>query len=234
MISNVNEESTAADYKKYIDLWLNSMPKGVHANWVLGNHDNHRLASRLGVARGDLINIMLNTLPGIAITYQGEELVMENVYLTYTETLDPAACNTKDPIGYEKFSRDGCRTPFPWDNTLMAGFTTGSKTWLPIKGSNLVTNVKDQEEADNSHLKIYKKLLLLRKKDVMRQGTYNGILLNSDTVLAYKRELGTEVVVVALNYGSTKATVNLKQAFEGIPSNLAVYTSSLGSQIVDG
>lgn len=75
----------------------------------MGNHDQHRLASRLGVERGDLINIMLQTLPGIAITYQGEELVMTNVHLTWEETVDPQACNT-NPEVYEQNSRDPCRT----------------------------------------------------------------------------------------------------------------------------
>lgn len=35
----------------------------------MGNHDNKRLASRFGTARADLLNILLQTLPGIAITY---------------------------------------------------------------------------------------------------------------------------------------------------------------------
>lgn len=35
----------------------------------LGNHDNKRLASRYGPARTDLFNILLKTLPGIAVTY---------------------------------------------------------------------------------------------------------------------------------------------------------------------
>ena len=65
MISYVNINSTAADYKLRIDNWLNRVPKGKYANWVvscfktkgssklfktlkrtfyqLGNHDQHRM-----------------------------------------------------------------------------------------------------------------------------------------------------------------------------------------------
>lgn len=35
----------------------------------MGNHDNKRLASRFGYDRADLLNMLLQTLPGIAVTY---------------------------------------------------------------------------------------------------------------------------------------------------------------------
>lgn len=35
LISNTNGQSTAVDFKKHIDAWLNALPKGVHANWVV-------------------------------------------------------------------------------------------------------------------------------------------------------------------------------------------------------
>lgn len=232
MIRNVTLHSDAAEYKKFIDVWVDNIPPGTQANWVLGNHDNSRIASRLGLARGDLLNIMLNTLPGIAVTYQGEELVMEDVHISFEDTLDPAACN--DPLNYERVSRDICRTPFPWDETEMAGFTTGNKTWLPVGTNNLLVNVRAQEEAKNSHLKIFKKLLVLRKKDIMRMGSYLGVLLNDGDVLAFRRELEDEFVVVALNFGCNTVTVDLKAAYPNIPEMLMAYTSSLDSGIVDG
>lgn len=45
------------------------MPKDVLANWVLGNHDNPRYSTRLGEGRMDLFTILLQTLPGNAVTY---------------------------------------------------------------------------------------------------------------------------------------------------------------------
>ena len=68
-LSNVFNDTSAADMVAHITKFLNAMPQGVIANWVLGNHDNKRLASRLGINRADLFNILLQTLPGNAVTY---------------------------------------------------------------------------------------------------------------------------------------------------------------------
>lgn len=195
----------------------------------LGNHDQHRLATRLGVERTDLINIMLQTLPGIAVTYQGEEMGLVNTHLTWEQTLDPSACNTNDPNNFEYASRDPARTPFPWDATKNAGFSTGDTTWLPVNTDYETNNVKVQSEATNSHLKIFKKLTKLRKQNVLRQGQYDAKLVNEDNVLIYRRWYGEEdLVVVILNFGKTEVTVNVKEAFPIITEDtLPIYTASL-------
>jgi alpha-glucosidase len=69
MIDNINVNSTPADYKEQIDAWLDNMPSGSAyvPNWVVGNHDNHRVADRFG--RGiDVINMLVQILPGVAIS----------------------------------------------------------------------------------------------------------------------------------------------------------------------
>jgi len=68
-ITELNANSTAADYVFYISRWLIYMPHGHVANWVMGNHDNPRVASRFGEKSVDAMNMLLMTLPGIAITY---------------------------------------------------------------------------------------------------------------------------------------------------------------------
>lgn len=68
-LTNVVNDTKASVVVEHINKFLDAIPNGVYANWVLGNHDNKRLASRFGVARIDLFNILLNTLPGIAVTY---------------------------------------------------------------------------------------------------------------------------------------------------------------------
>ncbi|CAO1440858.1 unnamed protein product [Diamesa hyperborea] len=233
LISNVNIQSTAKDYKTRIDNWLTRVPKGSHANWVLGNHDQHRLASRLGVERGDLLNIMLQTLPGIAITYQGEELVMTNVNISWADTLDPQACHTNPEI-YHQNSRDPARTPFPWDDTKNAGFSTADKTWLPVGTNYLTVNVKAQQTATNSHLKIFMKLTTLRKQPVLRTGTYQGVLSNSDNVFMYKREVSGSIAIVILNFGTSIQNVNIQTSFPTVPAMMKVYTSSMDSGLTDG
>lgn len=229
-----NANSTAREYKQTVEDWINKLPAGKRANWVLGNHDQHRAVSRLGVERGDLLTIMIQTLPGIAITYMGEELCMENVHVSWEDTKDPQACNT-NPTYYHQNSRDPARTPFPWDGSKNAGFSTADKTWLPVGTNYLTNNVKAQQEAVNSHLKIFQKLLRLRKQSVLQYGNYEGKLDPNGNIYSFKRELvGTGTIVTALNFGNTQAIVNLKSLFPTIPSSMTVYTSSLNSGHTDG
>jgi alpha-glucosidase len=179
-----------------------------------------------------LFNILLQTLPGAAITYQGEELVMTNVHLTWNETVDPLACNT-NPEVYESVSRDPARTPFPWDDSKNAGFSNGSTTWLPVGDHYRTVNVKAQSSAENSHLKIFKKLVALRKKAVLNNKNYVGNLTNNDNVYAYKRQNGNDVAIIVLNFGVNEETVDLIKLYPLIPNKLKVYTSSLNSGLKD-
>lgn len=175
---------------------------------------------------------MLQTLPGIAVTYQGEELGLKNTHLSWEDTVDPSACNTQDPINYEKSSRDGCRTPFPWAGDLPnGGFSQANKTWLPINVDYVDGfNVKSQEEAENSHLKIFKRLTKLRKHNVLRQGSYDSALTNDENVIVYLRRFETDLAVVVLNFGAN-TTVNVINAFQNttLPAQLPVYTASLNT-----
>ena len=188
------------------------------------------MATRLGVERTDLLNIMLQTLPGIAVTYQGEEMGLLNMHLTWEETIDPAACNT-DPDRYETYSRDGARTPFPWDTTKNAGFSSANKTWLPVNPDYPTNNVAYQTAQPNSHLKIFKKLTKLRKHPVLRQGDYEGKLVNNKNVIIYRRWYQDVVLaVIILNFGNDAETVNVKEAFPEITeSELPIYTCSLNT-----
>ena len=225
---NAAKKFTASRVQEVAEEWINKTPVGQHPNWVIGNHDQHRIATKVGVQKADLINILLQTLPGIAITYQGEELGMESVILTWQETVDPQACNGDESVYNEK-SRDPCRTPFPWDNTKNAGFSNGDKTWLPVGTAYTTVNVKAQQEASNSHLKIFQSLTMLRKHAVLREGAYLGKVLGN--VYAYKREANNIAAVVLLNFGDTEVTIDVKSLFSTIPDQMMAHTSSLDSGI---
>ncbi|WP_456115189.1 alpha-amylase family glycosyl hydrolase, partial [Streptomyces endophyticus] len=64
----------------------------------------------------DAFNMLVLLLPGIAITYMGEEIGMVNGFVPWSETKDPQACNTDDPVNFIEVSRDPVRTPFQWSN----------------------------------------------------------------------------------------------------------------------
>ncbi|EDW10118.2 uncharacterized protein Dmoj_GI18699 [Drosophila mojavensis] len=153
---------SGANVQKAIDLWLNNMPAGRTANWVLGNHDKRRAASRYGEQHIDAMNMLIMMLPGASVTYQGEELGMTDAQISWVDTVDPWACNSNPDI-YEKYTRDPARTPFHWTSGSNAGFSTAAQTWLPLAADYVTINVATESAAQRSHLHIYKALIELRK-----------------------------------------------------------------------
>ncbi len=129
-----------------IDKWVKSVPSGNVPNWVVGNHDNHRVASRFGTGRANMIIQMAMVLPGIAVIYNGDEIGMVDRPFTYKETVDPAGCNA-GPARYFLKSRDPERTPFQWDSTTSAGFSNSTKTWLPVHPNYKTLNLAAQKSS---------------------------------------------------------------------------------------
>lgn len=110
-------------------------------------------------------------LPGVGIIYQGEELGMLNGDVSWEDTKDPAGLNVgKDH--YKEKSRDFERTPFHWDDSDYAGFTTSDsdKPWLPVAGDYKTLNVKVEKASKESHFKVYQQLIKLRKEKAFKEG----------------------------------------------------------------
>nr|CAD7451871.1 unnamed protein product [Timema tahoe] len=125
-IRNLTENSTAEDYDYIIHQWMDNMPEGSEIRSTgfrpqVGNHDNHRAASRFPHL-ADAINMIAQLLPGTAVTYMGEEIAMEDTFISWEQTVDPPGLNA-GPQRYQLFSRDPERTPYQWDNTTSAGET---------------------------------------------------------------------------------------------------------------
>lgn len=103
---------------------------------------------------------------------------MTDVFISWEDTVDPQACRTNPDI-FHYASRDPARTPFQWNCTHNAGFSTAQKTWLPLSDNYTEVNVESQKTHDRSHLKVFKALLELRQHPVMRYGYLS-------TVISYK------------------------------------------------
>ncbi|XP_055638065.1 probable maltase [Toxorhynchites rutilus septentrionalis] len=225
LISNINKNSTAADFAHYVKLWLDAKPTNRRSNWVLGNHDNNRLGTRLGEKKIDLYNIALQTLPDIAITYYGEEIGMVDQYIPFNETVDPAGLRAGEK-DFALYSRDPARTPMQWDNGKNAGFSKGNKTWLPVASNYKKLNVKAQENARKSHLKTFKKLTKYRKRRILTEGDFDMQLIN-DNLLAYKRQSQKSgYVIVVLNFATVPQEINLPSKFANINRKMQVVASS--------
>ncbi|GAB0095460.1 maltase A2-like [Sergentomyia squamirostris] len=212
LLFNLDENSNAEDFLRIIRVWLDHIPKGQSPNWLIGNHDRNRTATRFGSDRVDLISMIINTLPGISITYYGDEIGMTNVFVSWEESKDTAACSS-DSDHYQAFTRDPARTPFQWDSSTSAGFSTNIKPWLPVSPSYREVNAKVQKQSARSHLKVYKKLLKLRTTETLMRGE-TTIKTNGKNVLTIVRQLsGHETYITVANIGSSRETVDLRTIY---------------------
>ncbi|KAJ8928518.1 hypothetical protein NQ314_018920 [Rhamnusium bicolor] len=127
----------------------------------IANDINEWIASKVGKEKIDGLNMLVAFLPGVQITYNGEEIGMENGEVTCEQGQDGSAIKD-NCTHYESSSRDYERTPFQWNDSENAGFNSGHKTWLPVSSKYKECNVADQLAKDKSHLKIYIELQKLR------------------------------------------------------------------------
>ncbi|HEY6445243.1 MAG TPA: alpha-amylase family glycosyl hydrolase [Acidobacteriaceae bacterium] len=170
-----------------------ALPVGAWPNWVLGNHDQPRIASRVGKRQARVAAMLLFALPGTLTLYYGEEIGMTNVPIAPEQVQDPAEKN-EPGIGQ---GRDPERTPMCWDRSPLAGFTTG-KPWLPLGDDHAAVNVAVEQHDSASILRLYGKLIALRKAHpTLVSGKLDRIHVDRG-VLRFRRS-GPEEIEVLLN-----------------------------------
>lgn len=232
-IANLTSSSKHTDFKRTIDRWLSSMPRGHYAaNWVVGNHDNHRAASRFGTKRADQLSMLAAVLPGVGVIYNGDEIGMEDTTLTWNETVDPAGCNAGRDR-YSQYSRDPERTPFQWDDTISAGFSSTNKTWLPVNPNYRNLNLRRQKTTNTSHYAVFKKLVSLKKLAVMKNGTTEVILMENNVLGVVRRLTDAPPVILLINFSEASVIVDAS-TWLNVPEALTVYLSSVGAEITAG
>jgi alpha-glucosidase len=188
-------EMIVADYEK-------ALPAGAWPNWVLGNHDRPRVASRVGSAQARVAAMLLLTLRGTPTLYYGDEIGMRQVAIAPDQVRDPFEKNVPG-IGV---GRDGCRTPMQWNATPYAGFST-SAPWLPLSDDFARENVVSLDADARSILSLYRALIDLRKRlPQLMSGDYLPIAAEGDLLL-YRRQSEAGVVVIALNLGAEPVSI---------------------------
>ncbi|EDW74213.1 maltase A3 [Drosophila willistoni] len=219
LLANIDFDSDAYHYAQLIHNWLDNLPEGQVANWVLGNHDRSRIGSRLGADRIDATNMLILGLPGIAVNYQGEEIGMTDVFISWSDTVDPQACQSNEQE-FERLTRDPVRTPFQWSDEQSGGFSDSATTWLPLADDYKLVNVKRERGIPLSHLNIHKQLRALRDEPTYKQGDVT-IQAIGPNVLAFKRSLaGQKSYITVINLNDDVESVNLDTIFTSISSQL--------------
>ncbi|XP_034651351.1 maltase A1 isoform X7 [Drosophila subobscura] len=225
---------SAQSVQEAIDLWLQNMPAGRTPNWVLGNHDKRRAASRYGVDHIDGMNMLVMVLPGASVTYQGEEIGMTDGEISWEDTVDPWGCNSNADI-YEMYTRDPERTPFQWTSGANAGFTDGPTTWLPLAGDYATVNVETEMAAQHSHLKIYKELVALRKySKTLQNGSTKYVALTKDIFVVRRSLANSPTIVAVINFGTEATTIDLREFDKNLSGNLQLLVRSLASTKSEG
>ena len=183
------------DIDSVIENYEALLPKYGWPNWVLGNHDNHRLATRFGDKQIRIACMLLLTLRGTPTLYYGDEIGMHDVHIPPELVQDPFEKNVPG-IGC---GRDPERTPMQWSDNELAGFTTG-QPWLPIGHDYKTVNVKKETLDESSTLNFYRKLIQLRRKyRALIDGSYTKHSAN-DRILSYVRKKNDDSFLVVLNF----------------------------------
>ena len=171
----------------HIAAYESLLPDGAWPNYVLGNHDRPRIATRVGAEQARVAAVLLLTLRGTPTLYYGDELGMRDVPIPPDRVQDPWERRVPG------LGRDPVRTPMPW--TPDGGFTTGAP-WLPYGDDT--ASVAQQERDPGSLLALYRRLLALRAAEpALATGTLE-LTRAADGVLAYTRG-GTLDVVLDLD-----------------------------------
>jgi alpha-glucosidase len=179
------------------------LPEGAWPNWVLGNHDRPRVASRVGPAQARVAAMLLLTLRGTPTLYYGDEIGMQDVPIAPERVRDPFERRVPG-LG---LGRDPVRTPMQWSAEPNAGFTAG-EPWLPLAASWREVNVAAQVSDPASMLSLYRKLIALRRGEAALEVGSFAPLEAPPGVLAYLRG---DALLVALNLSGTPQRLVLQR-----------------------
>ena len=176
-----------------IDAYLAALPEHAWPDWVIGGHDKHRIASKIGQPQARVLAMLLMTLPGTPFLFAGDEIGMERVKIPGDRIVDPFE---KLVPGYG-LNRDPERSPMRWDRSINSGFSVG-EPWLPMEPPS-GRNVQSQRNERHSLLRLYRSLMKLRQNELaLTIGSYRPLRSTND-ILRYERTFDGTTLLIALN-----------------------------------
>ncbi len=217
----------AAAVRRVVDSIEGVMRPGSWPNYVLGNHDEHRIATRAGEAQARVAMMLLLTLRGTPTVYYGDELGMTDVPIPAERIQDPWE-RTEPGLG---LGRDPERTPMQWDASPNSGFCPPeARPWLPISENCGRVNVQQEYDDAGSMLSLARTLLTLRRQHPsLHLGSYHPVELGESPCFAYWREEGDERHLVALNFTGESQNLHIPNGGGG---RLRLSTTNPDSDLV--
>ena len=214
------------EFKAVYSKWDSVFAEKGWGTIYLGNHDQPRMVTRWGndspeyrELSSKMLTTFLMTMRATPYYYFGDELGMSNIKFDKIEDYrDIESLNMYIQVESKKgdlkkflenqkiTARDNGRTPFQWDNSANAGFTTGNP-WLKVNPNYLTVNVAAQEKDENSVLNYFRRIVKLRKSEpVLVYGKYTLLDKNNPDVFSYTRELDGKRMLVLLNFKAKEAS----------------------------
>lgn len=192
-------EFTAAHFRSRVEGFFAAAPDG-WPWWSFSNHDVNRHLTRWAAHGHDPQALarqcaaLLATLPGTIGLYQGEELGLGETALDFHELTDPPGIR----LWPDYKGRDGCRTPFPWDDSAQGGFTTATP-WLPLKAPQRARNAAAQVGQAGSTLEHYRATLAFRRAHKVLRTAATRFHALPEPILAYERGTGADALSCVFN-----------------------------------
>ena len=219
---------TPAKFRDIQSRWFATMEKGVWPSNYFSNHDSRRQVTHHGNDKqfrkesAKLLAVLNVTAPGNAYLYQGEEIGMTNVQYDciedynccytvgdYYAMVNNGASPAEALAALGPRSRDNARTPYQWNASANAGFTTG-KPWLKVNPNYLDINLEADRKAPDSVFAFYQKLILLRKEQIaVIEGDLKFWLEDSDKMIVYTRTCPEQTLLVIANKSDDTLPVTL-------------------------
>ena len=184
-------------------LWDQSEGEG-WPSWAFSNHDAPRAVTRWAsqAHRAEMARVymmLLLTLRGNPIIYQGEELGLPQANVPFSKLKDPEAMmNWPKTLG-----RDGARTPMPWEGAAPHAGFSGAEPWLPVDPEHIRLAV-DQQQGNDSMLRFTAQAVGTRKQiPALLFGKMRFESSGQDAVLSVRRQQGDENILAIFNFGDT-------------------------------
>jgi oligo-1,6-glucosidase len=225
-VGHFDPDYSLLDFKKVYSKWDSAFAEKGWISIFLANHDQPRMVSHWGndsprfrEVSSKMLTTFIMTMRGTPYYYNGDELGMSNINFDKIEDYrDIATINKYKEVkknggdltafleGQKRSSRDNSRTPFQWDSTANAGFTTGTP-WLKVNPNYTSVNAAAAEKDSNSTLHYFRKIVQFRKDNlVLVYGKYTLLDKDNPAVYAYTREGYGKKMLILLNFKSYPAS----------------------------